>query len=83
VLKLLNGHESTAKDVDVDGSKVDIMSLKLAHVSGNEVDGEKWLGKIRNKECHKSDVKGEDGFNAISHVEGGTSANSGCTTECS
>jgi hypothetical protein len=68
-LKLLNGCKSAVKDIGVNGGEVSIMSLKLACIGSNEVNGGKWLDEVRDKECHKGDVKGKDGFNTMCHVQ--------------
>jgi hypothetical protein len=79
--ELFNRCESAAEDIAVDGSKIGIASLELACVGGNEVSGGKWLSDVRNEECCKGNIKGENGFNTVCHVERGVSSrlSSGCT----
>jgi hypothetical protein len=80
VFELLNGCESAAEDIAVDGGKIGIASLELVCAGGDEVGGGKWPSDVRNEECHKGNIKGENGFNTMCHVERGVSSRllSGC-----
>jgi hypothetical protein len=80
VFELLNGCGLAVEDIAVDGSKISIASLELVGAGSNEVSGGKWLSDVRNKECHKGNIEGENGFNTVCHVERGVSSQllSGC-----
>jgi hypothetical protein len=72
--ELFNRCKLAVEDIAVDDSKIGIASLELACVGGNEVSGGKWLSNVRNKECHKGNIEGENGFNTMCHVERGVSS---------
>jgi hypothetical protein len=62
------------EDIAVDGGKIGVAFLELACAGGNEVSGGKWLSDVRNEECHKGNIEGENGFNTVCHVERGVSS---------
>jgi len=74
MLKLLYRAKVAAEDVGMNGSKVVFAFLKLACTDGNELISGEGLGNVWHKECSKCDVKGEDRFNTVSHVEGGVAS---------
>jgi hypothetical protein len=72
--ELLNGCKLAVEDIAVDGSKIGVTSLELACAGGDEVGGGKWLSDVGNEECRKGNIKGENRFNTMCHVERGVSS---------
>ncbi len=58
----------------MDGGKVSFTLLELARTNCEEVGGGEFSGDVGNKEGGKSNIKGKDRFNAMSHEEGGVSS---------
>jgi hypothetical protein len=55
----------------MDGGKVGRALLELADMSGKEISGGKWLGKIWDEEGSLQEIKRKCGLHTVHHVEGG------------
>ena len=71
---MLHRLEAAAEDVGVDGGEVGFAFLELARTDCEEVSGGELSGDVGHKEGGKSNIKGKDRFNAMSHEEGGVSS---------
>ena len=53
----------------MDGGEIYGALLELAGADGDELGSGEWLSNVWDEECSERDVKGEEWFNAMCHVE--------------
>ena len=53
----------------MDGGEIYGALLELAGADSDELGSGEWLSNVRDEECGERDIKGEEWFNAMCHVE--------------